>query len=290
MKKVIIRLLGFYLNSLAVVAPRAAGRKGFLLFCTPIRPALKAHQLAYLDTAEKTMLSTEAGDICVYRWGSGEKKILFLHGWQSHSFRWKNYIEAFPTDQYTVYALDAPAHGQSTGKITNILLYAHVIEEFMKLHTHIDAMVGHSLGSFASLYVLHHNPQLSVKQLVITGTPGEVSDFMTFYKQTLRLSDRAMREINNTFVEFVEHPPEYFSAPRFAQGLTLPGLIIHDLKDAEAPHYHAVRIKEAWPAATLHTTSGLGHNLRSAEVVKLVAQFIDQAQVEIPAHNTAIKD
>src|SRR5205814_6990297 len=108
----------------------------------------------------------------------GNKKILFLHGWQSHSFRWKNYIEAFSKEDHTIYALDAPAHGLSAGRHMNIPIYSDVIESFLYLVQPVDSIVSHSIGSFASLYTLFRIPDLAIKKLVIMGCPGEASDYV----------------------------------------------------------------------------------------------------------------
>src|SRR3954469_7653637 len=148
MKKIIANLAGLYLNILALIAPEAAGKKGFYLFSSPFPSKVLDHQRKYLETAEKSTFLCDGNTIRVYRWGTGDKKILFLHGWQSHSFRWKNYIEALPKDKFTIYALDAPGHGLSGGKHMNIPIYSDVIETFIYLIQPIDTIVSHSIGSF----------------------------------------------------------------------------------------------------------------------------------------------
>jgi pimeloyl-ACP methyl ester carboxylesterase len=273
MKK-IARLIGFYLNVLAVVAPRIAGRKGFYLFCTPLATPVKEHHRQFLDTAVKSSVEFEGITIQTYRWGNGPKKILFLHGWQSHSFRWKNYIDSFSKEDYTLYALDAPAHGLSGGKYINLPIYSRVIEHFLLRIHPLHAVIGHSFGGFASLYALYCNPLLPVERLVIMGTPGEADDFVQFYRGMLGLSSRAMRVIADYFEETLHHPPGFFSAVQFAKAVTVPGLIIHDEKDEEAPYRYALQIHAAWKTSKLITTSGLGHNLKSAQVVGNVMDFL----------------
>jgi pimeloyl-ACP methyl ester carboxylesterase len=276
MKTFLAKLIGLWLNGLAWISPATAGRKGFDFFCSPFGSRLKPHQQTFLNSAEQTQLHVNSEIIQVYRWGTGNRKVLFLHGWQSHSFRWKNYISALPLTDYTVYALDAPAHGQSGGKRLHLPKYAQVIQVFLQEIGEVEVIVGHSLGSFATLFALHQNPALPVNRIAITGTPGEVQEFMDFYKQTLSLNQRAMRAILRHFVTIVNHPPNYFSAPRFAESLRIPGLIIHDEHDEGAPYAHAIKIKQAWPQATLLTTRSLGHNLRSTQVVTAITEFIAQ--------------
>ena len=280
MKKIIVRLVGMYFNLLVLVSPGSAGRRGFYLFCTPRRVSLKDHQRNFLDAAEKSSFECEGTTIQVYRWGSGEKKILFLHGWQSHSFRWKNYMESFSKEEFTMYALDAPGHGLSGGTYLNLPIYSNVVESFLYSIQPVHTIVGHSLGSFAILYTLFRVPSLSVQQLVITGTPGEVKDFTKFYQQMLGLSTRTMRAIYQSFLQIIHHPPEYYSATRFAKAIQIPTLIIHDEHDHETPHHHALEIHAVVQNSRLITTSGLGHNLRSLNVVKYVVDFVNQSTLD----------
>jgi pimeloyl-ACP methyl ester carboxylesterase len=60
----------------------------------------------------------------------------------------------------------------------------------------------------------------------------------------------------------------------FSKSLTLPGLIIHDTEDKEAPYQTALDMNEVWKNSSLITTTGLGHNLKSKELVEQVAMFI----------------
>ena len=85
MKNLIIRMYGLYMNVLAYLAPTKAAEKGFLLFCKPLRVPLNQKQKQFFNSAERFSIDHENEKIQGYRWGSGEKKILFLHGWQSHT-------------------------------------------------------------------------------------------------------------------------------------------------------------------------------------------------------------
>src|SRR5215207_10156996 len=101
MKTLLTRIIGLYLNALGFISPRAAGLKGFLLFCRPFRMLITQKQKEFFNTADRFTLEHEGTRIQGYQWGNGEKKILFLHGWQSHTYRWKAYIEALSKEDYT---------------------------------------------------------------------------------------------------------------------------------------------------------------------------------------------
>jgi hypothetical protein len=280
MKKLIPLLLGKYINLMSVVAPSHAASLGFRMFCYPFRSPIKPYHKDFFGSAEQLTLQHNHLDIKVYRWNNGPKKILFLHGWQSHSFRWKNYLQSFSPEEYTLYAIDAPGHGLSSGRFLTVPLYSEVVEKFIHQYGPLDTIVSHSLGSFTTLYTLHRLPLLPVEKLVLLASPGNATEFLSFYRDSLKLSDRAIAAISDYFESVIGEPVEFFSAPTFAGTVTKRGLIIHDEDDDETSFSHSVNIHKAWPKAELMLTKGLTHNLKSPEIVEKVSSFIREARTE----------
>lgn len=278
MKNLIIRLYGFYLNTLAVLWPTKAAKQGFLLFCKPFRLPVTQKQKEFFNSAEKFSLNHEDDLIQGYRWGSGEKKILFLHGWQSHTYRWKAYIEALRGEDYTIYSIDAPGHGLSSGSFLSVPLYSALIENFIRDNGPFHSVVGHSLGGFSLLHTFHKYPLLQVDRLVLLAPPGEASDFISVFQKTLKLNSRTLNLVLDHFAARYDVTPDYFSTSRFIKSVNVKGLIVHDEDDDEAPYRYSIPLHQAWDRSRLVTTKGFGHNLRSATVVKEVVDFITEAQ------------
>jgi pimeloyl-ACP methyl ester carboxylesterase len=276
MKKLIPLVLGRYINTMAYIAPDYAARFGFRLFCYPARPSLKPYHRTFLDSAKHSVIEHRGVSVKVYKWNNGPKKVLFLHGWQSHTYRWKSYIENFSPEEYTVYSIDAPGHGLSSGSFLTVPLYSEVVEKFLKDHGDVEAIISHSIGSFTTLYTLYRLPLLPVKKLVLLAPPGEASEFFDFYKRTLRLNKRASDLVLKHFERVIEEPVEFFSASRFAENLPHPGLIIHDRQDEDTSYEHSVSINKAWKRSRLRITDGLAHNLKSPDIVKEVSDFVRQ--------------
>lgn len=285
MKQLIAKITGFYLNILAIVAPRKAGKAGLNLFCYPFRPTLKSKQKAFLEGAKSGSFKFEDYRIQQYRWGNGPKNILLLHGWQSHTYRWKSYIESLDKNAYTIHAFDAPGHGLSTGKFLSVPLYAEVTECVIDHIGNIDTVISHSLGCFAAFYLFHRNKAITPRKMVAMGSPGEASEFFEFYKKTIGLSERASAVVMNRFEELFQRKPDFFSVPHFASSLTIPGLIVHDEDDSETAVDNAKRIHQSWNNARLVITKGAGHNLKSPEVLRDVVEFVS-APVPATLHAT----
>jgi pimeloyl-ACP methyl ester carboxylesterase len=288
MKKLIFRILGLYLDVLAIIAPSAAGSKGFLLFCRPFRVPLNKKHLSFLETAEKFTLDIDGVRVQGFRWGHGPKQILFLHGWQSHSYQWKPYIEALSKSEFTIYSVDAPGHGLSSGNFLSVPLYSTLIETFIRLHGQMHAVVGHSLGGFSLLYTLYRVPDLPIERTILLAPPGEARDFISVFQKTLNLSERTLQLIIKHFAKTYDVTPDFFSSRKFVEGLRVKGLIIHDEDDAEAPYEYAAPLQESWQYARLVTTKGFGHNLRSPVVVREVVNFLHEPADHVSLVSSAV--
>ena len=276
MQKIIPQLIGFYLNILALLAPKKAGKLGFRVFCYPARVKMTARQRQFLHSARHFTIQHNKEAIQGYKWGNGPGNILLLHGWQSHTYRGKRYVEAIDKSYYTIYALDAPGHGLSSGSFMTVPLYSAVIAKAIEHIGKVHVVIGHSLGSFTALYTFHTQPRLLPDKLIATACPGEAQEFFSFYQKQLSIKANTMNLVVQQFEKEVQHPPAYFSAPAFATHLTIPGLLIHDEEDQETLVENAISIHQTWKNSRLILTRGKGHNLKSDEVVNHVINFIAQ--------------
>lgn len=278
MQKSLFKIIGTLLNLLVKVSRKKAGALGFKLFCYPVRSKLNDRQLEFLTEAKVFQVLCGKERIQVYKWGTGPDTILFLHGWQSHSYRWKKYIDMLDPNRFTIYAMDAPAHGLSTGKFMSVPFYSEAIAKVLDKIGAVNAIVGHSVGGFTALYTLFERPELMPRNLLIMATPGNAEEFIDLFRQTLGLSQQAVDATIERFVNYAGKRPEYFSAVTFAKDIRCPGLIIHDEGDREALVGNARAIHAAWPNSELVITEGLGHNLRSNVVVDIVVQYLNRVR------------
>ena len=273
--KMYIKLMGLWLNVMGVIRPSYAAEKGFELFCKPFRVKLTDRQKEFMRTAELSTMKSQFPDIQVYKWGNGSKKILFLHGWQSHSFRWIKYILRLKKLNYTIYAFDAPASGYSKGKILNIPHYGEVLDEFLKQYGKMDYAVGHSLGAFALFYYLKCFNQNAFDKVVSIACPGKATDFIDLYVEALSLNQRTLKLITSIFIKRYKEP-SFYDIDNFTSSITVDGMYIHDRDDKEVPFAYTKVLEKNWPNAKKMYTSGLGHKMRSPDVVNAVEEFLEK--------------
>jgi len=276
LKHIIQKAVGAYLNISAYIAPKHTARLGFDLFCRPFSKKLKPHQKKYLEDAKYMELNHAGKKIQTYKWGNGSKNVLLIHGWASHSYRWKSYIEDLKQGDFTIYAIDAPGHGLSEGKYLTLIIYSELIADLISKIGKIDAIIGHSLGGYATILYLNQKNENSQVKSVIMGAPGEVSDFFEFYQKMLGLNQKTISLVNQEFLDRIGKNPSAFSAPLLAKNLTNPSFIIHDRFDKDTDFNYSVKLNAAWLDSVLKITEGLGHGLKSKSIEKEVINFISQ--------------
>jgi predicted alpha/beta hydrolase family esterase len=143
----------------------------------------------------------------------------------------------------------------------------------------MDFYVGHSLGGFMLQFAMYENKTLQPKGIVILACPGAVSDFVEHYSGLMGLSENFLLNLQNEFIDQVDHPVEYFTTDRFSKALSSRGLIVHDKGDKEAPYFYAEQLHKNWAQSELVTMEGLGHKLKSPVVVERVIQFLEEKDV-----------
>jgi pimeloyl-ACP methyl ester carboxylesterase len=234
----------------------------------------KKYQSDFLKTSHFSFLDFEGKRIAQYKWGSGEKVILCLHGWQSNSFRWKKYVKVLDKKKYTMICLDAPAHGRSDGVLFNVPMYARLIQQFLEQNK-VDSILSHSLGAFSTMYLLSNYPLLSPPKVIALGTPSYADSFIDEFIRVLNLSSKARRNLVTYFTNYSGLKTNDFDSKLFAKNQKSFGLIVHDINDKEAPFEYAKEMAKIWPKSRFLGTEGFGHKLRDDSVVQEVIKFID---------------
>jgi pimeloyl-ACP methyl ester carboxylesterase len=268
------RVLGVYLNFLAVFRPKAAARKAFFIFCKVRKGRVKPVQEAYLEQARHQTEEVAGHRIQTYHWPGKGDTVLLIHGWESNAFRWRNLIGHLLDAGFQVYAFDAPAHGNSSGSYLHVPLYTQCVEHLVQKYgpRHI---IGHSVGGMTALYHAHRHPNEKVDTIVTIGSPSEFFEIMEQYQKILGFSDRVMKALDAfIYAEFGFHVHE-FSTSTFAKGIPKKGLLLHDKLDAIAPYHASVRVHENWKDSVLIPTEGLGHSMHQNEVNQSIVGFLN---------------
>lgn len=266
--------IGFYFNTLAILFPRMAGKQSFYFFCIPFKAKLKPAQQEFLKTADKKTLSLEGKKIQTYVWGTGDNKILLVHGWQSNTYRWRKYIEAIDLSKNTVIGFDAPGHGNSEGLFSNVPLFEKTISLVVENYGIPNTIVSHSIGAFSSMYFMHKN-KVSVERFASLATPFTAVQFVDVFQSELNVSDKLVKHMKDYFKVYTSHPVEFYSLENFAKSIDSEALIIHDHNDESTPVDNSIRLHKLLTNGQLGITEGYGHRLKNQKVVERVCEFVE---------------
>ncbi len=275
MESLISSILTIYLNIINVFFSNLGGKHAFHVFCYPFSAKLSEKQQAFLDTAHQFKLGVRDFEIQCYRWGYGSKKLLFVHGWQSNSYRWRKYVESFSHQEYTMYAFDAPGHGNSGSIIGNIPLYGEALHSIVNHCGRIDSIIAHSIGSLSTLCYLSFYPESLPHKIISLASPGSAEDFTKDYFKQLRLTKSTIRNFTRYFESYANQKISFYTLENLINDKYPLGLIIHDRNDQIVRYDYARTMHSLWPNSKLITTEGFGHKLRDDQIVNLVHDFIE---------------
>lgn len=269
-------VLGQYYNMLNFVAPRLAAKQAFELFSDPRGGAIKERDLPFLGEAEQGEVVSKSGfRIRTYVWpGSSDKTVLLLHGWRSNAGRWRRLAPFLTAQGYNVAAIDAPAHGQSEGRIFNALLFAEAADAFLKQKP-ADYAIGHSAGGMALAYFATHFDAPSLRKIVLLGAPSELTDIAGHFNKILKLNSRTRTRVMQYFEHRFGKPLEYFSVAEFCKRIEFPTLVVQDRQDPVVRLEDALNYSKSLQQGRLLLTDGLGHELQDLYVFEEIAAFLN---------------
>ncbi len=272
-----LRMIRWTFPKLEKIAPVLAGKWAWKLFFTPFRFPISAKDQEFADQANKFTFEAEGDTIQGYEWGTGDKTIFLLHGWSGRATQWRSFITPLNDNGYKVVAIDGPAHGDSTGKVTDVIKYENVLEKVLQLFPEIDSMITHSFGGIAAMYAVKNG--LPIRRLVNIGTPTNGDYVIAELMKRINASPKTGERFKQLVINSFGNPFDYYNVKetiKYTHETDL--LIIHDKYDKEVPSHHSIDLHEANPKTQLFITEGLGHVriLKDKEVITQAIDFVGE--------------
>ena len=266
--------IGLYLNLLSFLFPKKATQLAYQLFSEPREGKLSKEKLPKIlqNTTTETFFDNEH-HTQVYIWEGNETKILLVHGWESNASRWENLLPYLKKSGSTIIAIDAPAHGLSSGKEFSIPQYAKFIHKTVEKYNP-QYLIGHSIGGKTCLYYQHTYPNDGIKKMVILGSPSDFKILLNNYINLLSLNASIARDLENKYIHDYKQKIEDFSGRKFAATLKVAGLIAHDIDDEVVSINEGKKIAEVWETAQFLETKGLGHSMHGDKLYQEIYNFL----------------
>lgn len=243
------------------------------LFSRPRRFDRSEQELALFN--EGTQLTFASGRRATL-WGDANAPLIFLcHGWESRGTHFHVIIRALLAQNFQVIGWNAPAHGASPGRKTQILsMTLALIEDLESQGLEPAAYIGHSMGG-AIIGLLHKYIKLP-KVLVFISAPTNIRTVFNKYFAAIRLAPKAQDLMLVKLNAQTQHSIDSISLINSDLYKDRLPLIIHDENDKEVPFSEFTNLQNIWPNAEFHATQGLGHKriLRDEALAKYIAAYV----------------
>ena len=267
------------INILSLASPRKAIVEAFRLFATPQKRSAGKGSVLYRK-ADCLSFQLNGHPIRGRCWIPAEppvKKILVVHGWESSSRFFEDYLAPLLQKGYEVVAFDAPAHGESGGKRFLLPNYVQALRIIEQNHGPFDAYIGHSIGGLALTLFLESSPHNETTRLVLIAPAVETTTALDAFGRMLCLSHETIRGVDNYCQEISGHHFDWYSLRRALKDIHGQVLYLQDKDDRITPLKEALDVqKDEHPNIRFVFTSGLGHRriAKDPEVMDQVLDFI----------------
>lgn len=259
-----IELVAGGIRGVSRVSPRLGGDLAYRAFFSTV-PRMRVRESARTvhDSARGSVLRLPGGEAAAFEWGAGERSALLLHGWKGRASQFAPLVERLVGDGFRVVAFDAPAHGDSPGRRTDVRVWIAAAEVLAERHGTFELLVGHSFGSLAAL-TLARSTLPTPRVAVVAGAASPelfvdafVSDFRLRNASADRLRERFRRRLGVDEAELVRR----YDAARDPLPVGTELLLVHDRSDRRLTDRDALRLREVHgDRARLLRTTGLGHS------------------------------
>lgn len=252
-------------------------KKAYQAFCSPSRYEVKPRDSEIIERGNNYRLSYEGGELAVTTWSESGPAVLLMHGWGGARAQMTGFVDPLLSMGYRVVAYDQPAHGESTGTMTNLLEIAPTMELIRQREGDFEAIIAHSFGTIITSYALANLHFPFPKKLVYFGAFNELLESLPRFQEIAKLPDPIMDGFRDMLFENFGHGVlEAIVNEELVKQINIPALMYHDVEDNVTPVEDSRAIARAWKTAEYTETSGLGHRgaLQSKEIHEEVARFL----------------
>ena len=276
----VVKLMRFGFSVGGRLSPSVAGKLAYKLWFTPPRFKIPTREKTILASAQLNTHQINDNEIVTFSWGQDKTEqplVLLVHGWSGRGTQLASFVQPLLDAGYRVLSFDAPAHGQSSGKQTNLYEIADVIVKLQKQYGAIDATITHSFGGPCIAVAMQRG--FETNRIVSISPPSTTIGLIEKFNNALYVPKQAaVRMIALIEDKYSKEIWDSISMVNTIVGCAVPGLVIHDENDVDIPWQEGESIALSWNNAPFIKTSGLGHRriLRDPHVIESAVTFITE--------------
>jgi pimeloyl-ACP methyl ester carboxylesterase len=252
-------------------------KKVYRTFFSPGQYEVKSVDREIIEWGNNYRLPYEGGELAVTTWGSNGPAVLLMHGWGGARAQMTGFVDPLLFAGYRVVAYDQPAHGDSSGRMTNLLEIAPTLDLIAGREGMFDAIIAHSFGTLITSYALVNRNLPPPTRLVYLGAFNQLLESLPRFQTLANLSDEIMDGLRAMINEnFGQDVLDAIVNEKLAPQIQIPALMFHDAADNVTPVEDSRAIARIWKYAQLIETEGLGHRgaLQSKSIHEQVVKFL----------------
>lgn len=246
------------------------------IFSAPMKIDIPERELMMRNSSkkERLMLPECKKEIQVYIYGYSKKKVLLVHGWAGRGTQLFQIADKVLENRMMVISFDAPAHGLSTGKRTNMQEFLEAIREIDKKYGPFDAAIGHSYGGMSLINAVADG--LQVNTLTTIGADNSIRKIFSYLVGKMELNEEIAKRLGNAFEKKYQIKLDSLTSEHKAVHVHIPTLVIHDSEDRFVDVSSAVDIRQSLKKGELLITHGLGHHriFKDQYIIQRIINFI----------------
>jgi len=252
-------------------------KKVYHAFFSPAQYEVKPSDREVIEWGNNYRIPFDGGELAVTTWGSNGPAVLLMHGWGGARAQMTGFVDALLFAGYRVVAYDQPAHGESDGKMTNLLEIAPTMDLIAKHEGPFEAIIAHSVGTLITSHALVNRNFPPPSRLVYFGAFNRLMDALPRFQTIAQLPDGIMDGLREMINEkFGKEVLDAIVNEILVQRIHIPTLMFHDQADNVTPVEDSRAIARAWSNVQYLETNGLGHRgaLQSKEIHEQVVRFL----------------
>ena len=256
---------------------QAIVKKTYQAFFSPSRYEVKPSEREVLEWGNTYRIPYEGGELAVTTWGSSGPSVLLMHGWGGARVQTTGFVDPLLFAGYRVVAYDQPAHGESTGTMTNLLEIAPTMDLIAEQEGPFQAILAHSFGTLITSYALVNRNFPLPERLVYFGAFNQLLESLPRFQVMAGLPDEIMDGFRSLLHEnFGRDVLEAITNESLTPRIHIPALMFHDATDNVTPVEDSRAIARVWKEARYIETEGLGHRgaLQSKPIHEQVVKFL----------------
>lgn len=252
-------------------------KKVYRAFFGPGKYEVKSADETIIARGNNYRIPFEGGELAVTTWGDKGPAVLLMHGWGGARAQMTGFVDPLLSAGYRVVAYDQPAHGESDGKITNVLEIAPTMDLVMQHEGNFDAIIAHSFGTLITSYALTKRNFPHPSKLIYFGAFNRLLDSLPRFQVLANLPDEIIDALRSMIYEkFGNGVLDAIVNETMTQNINIPALMFHDKSDNVTPVEDSRAIARTWKNVQFVETDGLGHRgaLQSKEIHERVLKFL----------------